>query len=153
VNTLSVSNRWVNIIAELSSTGNALYINGTQQSNVICTSGSRGTPGSLAGTTVYIGGMPISFAGFSGSLADVQVYNTPLTTAQVSQLYLNNSVAGLRPAGWWPLSSGYNGYTNQTGALAGTAAYEYGNGNPCSEAQSLGLGSVCGVTYLPFGVR
>jgi hypothetical protein len=160
VSTSTVSNRWVNIIAVLYDGGspatggtNYLYVNGTQQTAVggcnTAPSGQSTTPSN----TVYISGSP-NFAGtFSGSLADVQVYNSILTTTQIGQLYLNNTVPGFKPAGWWPLSSGNNGFTNQTFALTGNYANEYNGIIQCTEANALGIGSPCGVAYLPFGVR
>jgi hypothetical protein len=153
----TVSNRWVNIIAVLrnnadpSSGSGALYVNG----NALGPScGSATASPATPGTTVYIGGASAAYAPFSGSIADVQVYNALLSAAQIGQLYLNNTVPGTKPVGWWPLGSNYGGYNNQTGALTGNFAVEYRNGVLCTEANSLGIiGSSCGVTYLPFGVR
>ncbi len=150
----TVANRWVNIVAVLSdaadpsSGSSTLYVNGTSKPY---TCGSALSGGSAPGiTTVYLGGEPGASAGFSGSIADVQVYNTVLTSIQAQQLYLNNTVPNLKPAGWWPLSTG----SNQTGALAGNVAVEWAGGQICTVANSLGIiGSPCGIAYLPFGPR
>ncbi len=108
---------------------------------------------STAGTNAVIGGAPGGTLLFSGSLADVQVYNTLLSTTNIISLYLNNTVPGVKPTAWWPLSSGNNGFTNQTFAITGNYASEYANGNICTEANALGIGSPCSVAFLPFGVR
>ena len=56
-----------------------------------------------------------SGAQFSGMIADVQVYNTSLTPAQVNQIYLEG--IGGAPidlqnlVGWWPLNGNANDYS------------------------------------------
>ncbi|MDE1865401.1 MAG: hypothetical protein KGH94_02045 [Candidatus Micrarchaeota archaeon] len=146
VSASSVSNRWVNIVAVLNSGGGgSLYVNGSQVQTCSLS-------GSL-GSTVYIGGQNGAVNPFSGSISDVQVYNSALTSTQIGQLYLNNTVPGVTPTAWWPLNSGYNGFTNQTGFITGTYAVEYQGSTLCREANSLGLGSSCGIIFLPFGPK
>jgi hypothetical protein len=47
-------------------------------------------------------------------MGDVQLYNVELTAAQVSQLYLNDSVIAKSPTDAWPLSGGFQGSMNQS---------------------------------------
>ena len=125
--------------------GSALYVDGVSKATGTITVTSQANPLEIGA------GSSAGIQSFNGMIADVQVYNTPLTAAQVGQLYLNNSVRGISPAGWWPLNSGYNGYNNQTGAITGNVAVEYKGGAVCTEAGSLGIiGSTCGISYLPF---
>jgi hypothetical protein len=145
----SLENHWVNIVAVNGGGSQGLYLNGSYQTG--CTLG-----GPSSSNMVYIGSSSSGTNFFSGSISDVQVYNTVFNSGQIAQLYLNNSVSGASPAGWWPLSSGNNGFTNQTSAVTGNYAVEYNSigGNPCTEANSLGPGSSCGgVLFLPFGPR
>jgi hypothetical protein len=79
---------------------------------------SGGTIGQSLWGTVY----------FPGSMADVQVYNSVLTSNQVGQLYLNNTVPGVSPIGYWPL-----------------------NGNPNDYSRNGNNGVPTNVVYVPFG--
>jgi hypothetical protein len=149
----SVSGRWINVIAAFyngalsASTGNML-IDGVPQA---LSGGSPGTIGALNPGNVVIGAQPGADAPFSGSIADVQVYNTLLTSAQAADLYLNNSVNGLQPVGYWPLGWGYGGFLNQTQTLYGTSTgYAYRNGIECTESNSIdAVGQQCGIEFLP----
>lgn len=158
ISTATISKKWVNVIAKLvnGASTSQLYINGVLQPS---TCGSSVTLSSSPGTTsVTIGGVPNNAAdGFSGSIADVQVYNSLLLASQIYSLYLNNSVAGSGapiPTAAWPLESGYNGYLNQTGPSAGgIIGYVHSNNAACIEANSVdAMGGQCGVEFLPHDV-
>ena len=56
---------------------------------------------------------------FQGIVTDVQLYRSAFTTAQALELYLNNTVNGISPSGYWPLSSPLNGLENQTADIIG----------------------------------
>ena len=96
-----------------------------------------------------LGNDPANGGYFNGSIADVQVYNTALTSAQARQLYLNNSVEGISPIAYWPLSGGLNGTYNVTPDITGNGF----NGQLYSNATSQACRSkdvvngVCGVEY------
>ncbi|MEM3020158.1 MAG: LamG-like jellyroll fold domain-containing protein [Candidatus Micrarchaeaceae archaeon] len=66
---------------------------------------------------------------FFGNIADVQFFNTALTPSQVKELYLNNSVAGISPIAYLPLSGGLNNTYNVTPDITGNGfnGYLYGN--------------------------
>ncbi len=80
-----------------------------------------------------------SGAQFSGMIADVQVYNTSLTPAQVNQIYLEG--IGGAPidlqnlVGWWPLNGNANDYSGNgnNGVPSGvtyTSNWESGYSSP-----------------------
>jgi hypothetical protein len=102
-------NEWY-FIAITQNATNALtiYVNGVLDNSGTVTSQAPGavTIGEYSGGGGY----------WNGSIANVQVYNTSLAQAQISQLYhegisgipLNNG--GL--VGWWPLNGNANDYSN-----------------------------------------
>jgi hypothetical protein len=159
VPTSLVSNHWVNIVVAFENApdpsggaSSAIYVNGTKES-LTCGSALSGG-GVSSGTSSEIGETFGFTYPFSGSLADVQVYNTLLSQSNVISLYLNNTVNGLKPTAWWPLSSGNSGYTNQTSAITGNFAVEYmANGAICPISNSIGFVAPCDVAFLPFGPR
>ena len=85
----------------------------------------------------------------NGSIADLRIYTTPLTAAQVAQLYLNDTVLELAPTAYWPLSEPYAGQLNVTqDVVKGNNGYFYLNSaNLCSIANV--LTGACGATWAP----
>jgi hypothetical protein len=53
--------------------------------------------------------------GFSGSIANFQIYNTALSSAQVQTLYQSgikgSPISGAGLVGWWPLNGNANDYS------------------------------------------
>jgi hypothetical protein len=103
----------------------SLYMDG----NLIGTS-SNTVSGTLSSSTnsLTIGsGLSTHWAGI---ISDVQLYNSVLTTTQVQSLYLNNTVNGNTPIGYWPLTSPDNGLMNQTPDIVGgnTGLFHNANG-------------------------
>ena len=96
-----------------------------------------------------LGNDPANGGYFNGSMADVQVYNTALTSAQARQLYLNNSVEGISPIAYWPLSGGLNGTYNVTPDITGNGFNGQLYGNATSQAcrSKDVVNGVCGVEY------
>ncbi|MGC8586862.1 MAG: LamG domain-containing protein [Candidatus Micrarchaeia archaeon] len=102
-----------------SGTNTIVYVNG-----IPYVGSGTGTPNvqTGVGTIANIGGGN-SGANFTGSIANVQIYNTTLTPQEVSQLYYEGisappiSNSGL--VGWWPLNGNANDYSgfNNNGAL------------------------------------
>lgn len=83
---------------------------------------------------------------FNGSIADAQIYNVALSSAQIQDLYLNNTVSGATPVAYWPLSTGLNGMLNQTPDLInGNTGYLYSGSSQCTVAEV--ADGTCGVEY------
>lgn len=87
------------------------------------------TPSVPAINSIIIGNL----SSFYGVVSDLNIYNTNLSNGQVEQLYLNNSVNGITPIGYWPLSAPYNGMLNETGDMIGNnIAVFYSRENLCT---------------------
>jgi hypothetical protein len=87
VGTVSIG-KWYYVAAVFSASNVIFYINGNYDST---TSGTYSIPNDLSSTGTYLGGWIQSGVyqfGTNGYLANVQVYNAPLTAAQVQQMYL-----------------------------------------------------------------
>lgn len=83
---------------------------------------------------------------FNGSIADAQIYNVALSSAQIQELYLNNTVSGATPVAYWPLSTGLNGLLNQTpDVINGNTGYLYSGSGQCTVAEV--ADGTCGVEY------
>jgi hypothetical protein len=67
------------------------------------------------GTFVIGDQNPPGYIQFNGSIANVQVYNTVLSTAQIQTLYSEGMggapIAGAGLVGWWPLDGNSNDYS------------------------------------------
>lgn len=98
---------WHNIVAQFTyATGaEAVYVDGQLSASGTCAPTASGRNGNIYLGTY--GGTPGTYV-YNGSMADVQVYNTILTSNQIGQLYLNNTVPGVGPKGWWPLNNNLN---------------------------------------------
>ena len=112
-------NKWTGITMTYDGGTYRGYVNGVFAGSG---SGARSVPGGTGGMYYVLGSADStncgSGAAFSGSMADYQFYNTALGQAQISQLYLNDSVMGVNAIDRWPLSYGYNGLMNQTADTA-----------------------------------
>jgi hypothetical protein len=111
-------NTWTFVAVSWDGSTERYYVNGVLTNSYSLSSGTV-TP---SGQCVRIGARncPVAAASyaFNGLIGDVQLYGTALSAAQVSQLYLNDSVMGVTPLGKWPLSNVYNGLMNQTADTA-----------------------------------
>ena len=99
-----------------------------------------------------IGGTPYSGMSFAGMISDVKVYNTILTSNQVASLYENNTVAGILPVGYWPLSYTYNGLFNQTPDLISQSGVGIikSNGNICTNSNVIdSMDGTCQAVLVP----
>ena len=118
-----------------------LYVDGVEKTS------TSATP-DITGTSMLIGTIQSNTYFFNGSVADVQLYNSALSTPQVQQLYLNNSVPGVAPIDYWPLGTGINGLLNETpDIVGGKTGYFYGNGAACTNSQV--VNGQCGPSYTP----
>ncbi len=133
------TNNWYFITGVFSNSPDSfqLYVNGTAASPV--TGNSIGTSAS----SISIGNS------FSGEISDLQIYNSILSSAQVQQLYQNNSVSGKQPIGYWPLSQYIYGTLNQTAdtAIGNNGIIYNSNGQVCSDSNV--ISGECGVAINP----
>ena len=107
------TNTWYFSTLVLSSSGTAtMYVNGAPGTPVSWLSGSG-----LTGITDLdvLGYLPGCEDWAQGSAANIQVYNTSLSSSEVSALYLEGiGGAPIRPqnlVGWWPLNGNANDYS------------------------------------------
>ncbi len=125
-----LGNRWVHVTAVFYNgpyfDNSTLYIDGIRQSLAMC----AGQPGGgSAATTFRIGGEPTAF-GFEGDMADFQLYNTELSSAQAAALY-REGIAGLPLSGsglvsWLPLDGNANDYSgNLNNGIQTAVNYTY----------------------------
>lgn len=141
-------NAWSFVTATYASTSNTvtLYLNGSYATSSTFSTGiSNNTyPLQLGSTspTFSNGGY------FNGRIADVQLYGTTLSTTQVQELYLNNSVLGGSPISYWPLNGGTEGLMNMTPNLASgpSGGQLYSGGAVCTNAGV--INGACGVNFV-----
>ena len=122
-------NTWNQVTCQYSSTTGVVstYVNGVlSASNTI---GGTVTYGSTA--TPRIGADDVLTAGqfFKGSIANVQLYSTALSSAQISQLY-SGGISGVPVTssgvvGWWPLNGNANDYSGNgnNGTIYGNVSF------------------------------
>jgi hypothetical protein len=144
------ANKWYNVILNSSASGSDvvynIYLDGVKVYNSTAES-LPNTPVDSTSIGYYGSGSVTNF--FFGKLADIQIYNSALSQSQAEQLYLNNSVEGISPIAYWPLSGGLNGTYNVTPDITGNGF----NGQLYSNATSQACRSkdvvdgMCGVEY------
>ncbi len=89
------------------------------------TSASQATTATTPQSSFYIGANPTGGNLFVGDIANVQLYNTTLSSAEVTALYQEGiGGAPVNPnyiVGWWPLNGNANDYSgnNNNGAVSG----------------------------------
>ena len=107
---------WQNLVMVCQNSGSStlytVYLNGS-----LVASGS--ISGNIKPVNSIIFGNYSATSSFYGILSDVHVYGAALSGPQVEQLYLNDSVNGVAPLGWWPMSTSYQGLMNQTQDVVG----------------------------------
>ena len=116
LNPSSFPNRWVFVTAIFYNgayTGhNLIYINGVQQTLSQCASSSSS---GYATTKVHISGWGNGGYYLTGALSNVQIYNTSLSSSEISMLY-TEGIGGVpvdptHIVGWWPLNGNANDYS------------------------------------------
>ncbi len=113
---------WYNLICTWSSTAATLYLNGRVVGTSTFTLGYPNLPftmGAATGLSDF----------FNGSIANVQVYSTALSSTQASQLYqggiASSPVSNAILAGWWPLNGNANDYSgNKNSGVVQNAYFE-----------------------------
>ncbi len=125
-------NSWMFVALSVTpATGNYLFqLNGQQQTVINTNSFSTAN-----GIGIGLGQAYCGDGNFIGEMADVQLYNAPLSTGQMEQLYQNNTVNGITPVDYWPLASSYNGLFNQTpDIVSGSTGLFYSSSVICTSA-------------------
>lgn len=130
-------NTWYFVTAKISAPVNptiTLYLNGVQVSSASYV----GTLESGCGTSLqyYISGPPLAGTTcgattqtFPGYLSNIQIYNSSLSQAQISQLYASgissSPLNGQSLAGWWPLNGDANDYSagNKNATIYGGVSF------------------------------
>lgn len=127
-----VPNTWYNVVLKFTKgTGGALggwsmFINGANVSSGTYSTGIApsflGPAGIATGqaSNIDLGGLPgpsSSGVPFNGFMANMQIYNTSLSTSQIGQIYSDGltgaPVSGNSIVSWFPLAGDANGYGNQ----------------------------------------
>ena len=111
-------NQWYYIVETYDGSTLKLYVNGIPTNSQAASVTPVATSGIVIGTCLP----PVCGAGnnqyFSGSIADVQIYNIALTSGQIAALYANGlSAAPILPSnnvGWWPLNGNANDYSGNS---------------------------------------
>ncbi len=106
------TNNWYFMTAVISGGTETVYVDGA---NVLS------DPSSVLNQNVgiQIGYGNAAGQSLNGKATDIQIYANALTPAQVQSLYLNNSISGVTPVAYWPLSVPYQGMLNQTQDIIG----------------------------------
>lgn len=106
-----IPGKWYFIVGRANSTDISLFINGKSLTPTATTTFNTIGPWILG-----IGPIGVGVAeSFNGTIANVQIYNAPLSANQILQMY-NNGI-GSSPvnatylAGWWPLDGNTNDYS------------------------------------------
>jgi len=117
INPSSLAGKWVFVAAVFYNgpyTGNnLLYINGIPQALSQCSDSAQS---GVATNNLQISGWPYgSGYYFSGSIANVQIYNTSLSANEIQSLY-QGGIGGApidlqNLVGWWPLNGNANDYS------------------------------------------
>ncbi len=142
-----VPGQWAFLTAVYDSGSVNLYINGQPATSY--SESATLNPYSL----LYMGTSPGGHTNpsfFNGSIADVQIYESALSNAQVEQLYLNDSILGVSPSNSWPLSNGYLGLQNITENTANSMNYAVVIGQVTGECYNWqAINRLCGVWFSP----
>ncbi len=144
------STGWYNLIITYNATagGETFYVDGKSVGSYSMT---YSPSGAFDYWTTYISGAkPANVNGqLNGIIADVQLYKSAMSPSMAEQLYLNNSVEGIGPADYWPLSSGNLNLLNETENVANYTNYGYLYDSPsvaCTNSQV--VNGNCGVEYV-----
>ena len=107
-------NNWYHLVLTFNGTTQieSIYVNGVLKGSVSTGGAIQNTP-----DNVIIGERNINVRLFTGLISNVQIYNTSLSSTQVSQLYQQGveglPVAGANVVGWWPLNGNSNDYSGK----------------------------------------
>ncbi len=117
------TNTWIFVTGTFDGSLAKTYVNGVQEGTP---SGVSGPLVGHSGGTGYIGYLNGCGYDFKGYMANVQLYNTSLSTSEILALYQEGiGGAPVRPqnlVGWWPLNGNMNDYSgnNNNGQIVGS---------------------------------
>ena len=133
---ITTPNTWHQVTVVYNSGTKSLYVDGSLKGS---TTGALSITGS--------GSLYWSNKGFNGKMGDVQFFESGFAAAQAGQLYLNDTVNSISPTDIWPLSTVYNGLSNQTinTANAINPGYFANNNGVCSNANVIDY--ICGAQF------
>ena len=101
---------WMHICATWSTTGSSIYVNGTSEAT------SSNTPANITssqtGATVYMGRTPTVWDYFGGLIDELAVFNTELSSSNVSTIYnsgVPSGISALSPVNWWRMGDNDGG--------------------------------------------
>ncbi len=135
------TNEWYFMTAVISGGTETIYVDGA---NVLSDPFSV----SNQNTGVQIGYGNSAGQNLIGDAADIQIYANAMNASQVQSLYLNNSVSGMTPVSYWPLSVPYQGMLNQTHDVIGNNnGYISNSSGSCTVASM--INGVCGASIVP----
>ncbi|MEM3781439.1 MAG: LamG domain-containing protein [Candidatus Micrarchaeaceae archaeon] len=106
----------------------SLYVNGMLEASAIATGGMAANNYAL-----QIGSTAPTFGNggyFNGSIANIQLYSTNLTSSQITSIYdtgiSSPPITSSNLAAWWPLNGNANDYSGNgnNGTIYGTASFE-----------------------------
>jgi hypothetical protein len=126
---------WMHICATWSTTGSSIYVNGTSEAT------SSETPANITsgqtGATVYIGRTPASSVDFfGGSIDELAVFNTELSSSNVSTIYnsgVPTDISSLSPKTYYRFGDDSNDSPSNGGSIA-SATDSSGNGNDATQS-------------------
>lgn len=134
-------NKWYFVTGVFTGSGKQfqLYINGSKVSTGTANVVGTGDYGMAVGQGLCTSTETCYKGYFDGAVSDLQIYNSILSQSQIQQLYQNNSVNGVNPVGYWPLSQYIYGTLNQTvdEALGNNGIFYNSSGHVCSDSNVL----------------
>ncbi|VVB77506.1 Concanavalin A-like lectin/glucanases superfamily protein [uncultured archaeon] len=143
----SIQNKWTLVTAVFyngAPSNSLLYVNGAAQPIGVCYGGSAASCTATTGFQLSGWSKDTAYP-FAGSVANLQIYNTTLTPAQISSLYGEGvsgmPVTGTGLVGWWPLNGDANDYSGLgNGGSAYGVPYRYINSSyPAVGGQSASI--------------
>lgn len=139
------TNSWSFLCGNWTGSNEYIYLNGKEVGGPVTTSNTISLPMGLPMTI----GSDAGAQRWDGYIADVSIYNVSLSQQQIADLYLNNSVPGILPAAYYPLSGGLNGVLNVTPDTVSSASpgYLYGISAGVACSSSSVYDGACGANY------
>jgi len=105
----------------LTTTGIKMYYNGVEQTAL---ASDETYNISFNSSTYYIGNDQNNGADFNGQVSNTAIWNTELTSTQITTLYNNGTpaldISSLNPASWWKLNNTTTGIQDSAGSNNGT---------------------------------
>ena len=142
-------NQWQQFVGVYNGTDLVVYMNGVQIGNPVPATG----PLEPSSALTISGNNPVTSSGgcnpISGNLADVQVYNTALSSSQIQELYSSGLSGGpvskTNIVAWYPLAGNVKDYSgNNNNGVANSVIYSGVGPTSTNTTYWLKLGSIPG---------